>query len=84
MEEYKTRVRKVKSLLSGKTVTLEKELKREMQGASSALNFELAAEIRDSLAAIGKLNVEQRIIDFDRESRDYMGSAHSGKTHPGP
>jgi len=78
LEDYKSRVRKIKSLLSGKTVTLEKDLKKEMLDASSELDFERAAEIRDSMEAISKLNVEQRIIDFDSKSRDYIGSVFSG------
>ena len=80
-EEYKGRVRKIKSLLSGKSVTLEKDLRKEMLEASSSLDFEKAAEIRDSLEAINKLNVEQRIIDFDSKSRDYIGAAFSGNDY---
>ena len=80
-EEYVSRVRKIKSLLSGKTVLLEKELRREMLKASEILDFEKAAEIRDSLEAIGKLNIEQRIIDFDSQSRDYIGIAFSGSDY---
>jgi excinuclease ABC subunit C len=77
-EDYRARVRKIKSLLSGKTVTLEKELKKEMLDASNSLEFEKAAEIRDSLEAISRLNVQQSIIDFDSKSRDYIGTAYSG------
>ncbi|MBB6482311.1 excinuclease ABC subunit UvrC [Spirochaeta isovalerica] len=81
LEEYKSRVRKVRSLLSGKTVMLEKELKKEMGDASAELNFEKAAEIRDVLLAIEKLNMEQRIVDFDERSRDYIGTAYSGNDY---
>ena len=80
-EDYKSRVRKIKSLLSGKTVTLEKDLKKEMLEASAELDFEKAAVVRDSLEAISKLNVEQRIVDFDSKSRDYIGSASSGNDY---
>jgi excinuclease ABC subunit C len=81
LEDYKARVRKVRSLLSGKTVMLEKEMKKEMADASSELNFEKAAEIRDGLIAIEKLNMEQRIVDFDERSRDYIGMAYSGQDY---
>ncbi|MCP4176779.1 MAG: excinuclease ABC subunit UvrC, partial [bacterium] len=80
-EDYKTRVRKVKSLLSGKVISLIKDLKKEMQVFSENLNFEEAAEIRDAIEAINNLNIEQRIIDFDKESRDYIGVAFSGKDY---
>lgn len=80
-EEYKSRVRKVKSLLSGKTVMLEKELKKEMMDASSQLDFEKAADLRDTLQAIEMLNMEQKIIDFDSLSRDYIGASYSGQDY---
>ncbi|MBI9099612.1 MAG: excinuclease ABC subunit UvrC [Spirochaetaceae bacterium] len=79
LDEYKVRLRKIKSLLSGKTLMLEKDLKKEMLEASAELDFEKAAEIRDSIEAISKLNVEQRIVDFDSKSRDYIGTAYSGQ-----
>jgi len=81
LDDYKSRVRKVRSLLSGKTVMLEKELKKEMGDASAELNFEKAAELRDVLIAIEKLNMEQRIVDFDERSRDYIGTAFSGNDY---
>ncbi len=80
-EQYNARVRKIKSLLSGKSVMLEKELKKEMLEASAQLDFEKAAELRDSIVAISRLNVEQRIVDFDSKSRDYIGFAYSGKDY---
>lgn len=77
--EYKARIRKIKSLLSGKTATLEKDLKKEMLEVSAKLDFEKAAEIRDSIKAICSLNVQQVIVDFDSKSRDYIGFAYSGR-----
>lgn len=78
-DEYGKTVRKVRSLLSGRTAGLRKELEREMQAASAALAFEKAAELRDGLAALDVLDAEPTVMDFREESRDYVGRAISGR-----
>ena len=77
-EEYRKSINKAKSLLSGKTVGLEKELMKEMKAASEALEFERAAEIRDNMHNLQKLQTEQKVEDFQQESRDYIGADVSG------
>ena len=77
-EDYRRNIQKVKNLLSGKTVGLEKDLLREMKEASEALNFETAAEIRDNLLSLRKLQIEQKVEDFQQESRDYIGVDAAG------
>ena len=77
-EEYRKNINRAKNLLSGKTVGLEKELMKEMKAASEALEFEKAAEIRDNMLSLQKLQTEQKVEDFQQESRDYIGSDVSG------
>ncbi len=77
-EEYRSLVSKARSILSGKTSGLEKELLKEIKTLSEALEFEKAAEIRDLLLAIQKLQTEQKVEDFEQESRDYIGVDSSG------
>ncbi len=77
-EEYRKSINKAKNLLSGKTVGLEKELMKEMKAASEALEFERAAEIRDNMLSLQKLQTEQKVEDFQQESRDYIGADVSG------
>ena len=72
-EEYLHRIDQIKQLLSGKTEKLLTELKEAMAGASRRLEFERAAEYRDAVEAIEAMDLEQRIVDFDPDVRDYVG-----------
>lgn len=71
-EQYGDQVTRIKRLLSGKTVWLEKELQSSMKEAASALRFEEAARLRDSLRAVQGLSFEQQVNDFDGSGRDYI------------
>ncbi len=71
-EEYRKQVLKVKNLLSGKTVTLEKELTSQMRQASTDLRFEAAADLRDTLKAIQELSDDRSVLDLNPEQRDYV------------
>lgn len=73
--EYMARIDRIRALLSGRTDDLKRELAARMQEASARLEFEAAAELRDSLQAITEIEEEQRIVDFDPEVRDYIGYA---------
>ncbi|MFO8043509.1 MAG: excinuclease ABC subunit UvrC [Alkalispirochaeta sp.] len=73
--EYMARIDKIKALLSGKTDDLRRELREQMERAAAELRFEDAAELRNALNGIEQVEVEQRIVDFDPEVRDYIGYA---------
>ena len=77
-EEYRTLVSKARSILTGRTAGLEKELLKEIKALSESLDFERAAEIRDLLLAMQALQTEQKVEDFEQESRDYIGMDASG------
>lgn len=77
-EDYRKNINRAKNLLAGKTAGLEKDLLKEIRAASDALEFEKAAEIRDILLSIQKLQMEQKVEDFQEESRDYIGVDASG------
>jgi excinuclease ABC subunit C len=72
-EEYAERVEKVRLLLSGKTESLVRELRQKMSQAAKAMEYETAATLRDQIAAIEELSAEQKVVDFQDESRDYVG-----------
>lgn len=74
-EEYMHRVDSVRALLEGKTEPLRRELTEKMHRAGEALQYEKAAEYRDALESLGQIDVEQRVVDFDPEVRDYIGYA---------
>lgn len=77
-EEYRSLVNKARSILTGRTAGLEKELLKEIKALSEALEFEKAAELRDLILAMQKLQTEQKVEDFEQESRDYIGVDSSG------
>ncbi len=71
-EDYAKHIRKIASLLSGKTVMLVQELERDMKAASEELKFEEAARIRDLIRSVELLQADQAVVDFDRQIRDYL------------
>jgi excinuclease ABC subunit C len=54
-DEYRKQIRKLRLVLEGKKRRLIRELEKEMQEASTALQFEKAARIRDDIQALQKL-----------------------------
>jgi excinuclease ABC subunit C len=54
-EDYRKQIRKLRMVMEGKKDRLLREMEREMQEASTALNFEKAARLRDDIAALQKL-----------------------------
>jgi len=77
-KEYANYVRKVKTFLSGNIKNLIAELKKQMADYSKVLDFEKAAEVRDFINAATDLVTEQKVQDFDLESRDYIASETDG------
>jgi excinuclease ABC subunit C len=63
-EEYRRQIRALRLVLEGKKARLLRELEERMQAASAATNFELAARIRDEMAALQKLELRG---DVDRD-----------------
>jgi len=77
-EDYALIVEKVAALLSGKVDELVASLKKEMEEAASALQFEKAAKLRDSVKTIEAFHGESGIIDFAQGDRDYIAWAFDG------
>ena len=74
-DEYAKIVDGVRKLLSGRTEELLRDLREKMKAASAAQEFERAAKLRDQLQAIEELSVEQRVMEFSEEDRDYIALA---------
>ncbi|MFO0851162.1 MAG: excinuclease ABC subunit UvrC [Gemmataceae bacterium] len=56
-EEYRRQVRKLILVLEGKKARLVREMDAQMREASTAMQFEKAARIRDEIAALEKLEL---------------------------
>ncbi len=65
-EEYRRVFYSICSFLSGNHKELLADLESKMQEASKQLQFERAAELRDEIAAINRLDEKQKIVNSDK------------------
>lgn len=75
-EDYMVLIKDVIMLLSGKHDELLDELKKRMQEAALNLNFERAAELRDQINSIQKIQEKQKIISSALSDEDVVAFAH--------
>lgn len=73
MQEYRESIESAIAIFEGKTSVLTKRLTAEMEEASAKLQFELAAEKRDRLRAIGHLAEKQFVIAGSMADLDAVG-----------
>ena len=73
-EDYMHFVKDAEKFLEGRTAQIEREISNRMDEAAEALNFELAARLRDILAAIRKVTAKQKIVT-DSGDVDAIGLA---------
>lgn len=67
---YQDTISKVERLLNGQTDVLLRELKEEMEIASSALAFEEAAQLRDGILAIQRYSQRMKMVTSKKVDRD--------------
>ncbi|MBE8949935.1 MAG: excinuclease ABC subunit UvrC [Quinella sp. 3Q1] len=79
-EDYLQIVKAAEKFLEGRTAQIERTLAAQMNEAAQTLNFELAARLRDILAAIRKVTEKQKIVS-DTGDADAIGLARlNGET----
>ena len=76
-EDYQRDVRHTQMFLEGKAQPLMRELERDMESASAAQNFELAAEFRDQIAALRQIQAQQ-VIESGSANIDVIEAAVEG------
>ena len=67
----------IEYIKSGSTTSIN-NLKKSMEIASDALNFELAAKLRDRIKAIEKATYTQKVVDINAKNTDVIGVASNG------
>jgi len=73
VEDYRAFVQRVQKLLAGETDSLIVDLTAQMHEAARALQFEQAAQIRNTIKAIENLTGEDSsVVDLNPEDRDYI------------
>ncbi|MDP2039464.1 MAG: excinuclease ABC subunit UvrC, partial [Ignavibacteria bacterium] len=78
-ERYNSMVNQAVKVFRGKTEELLDELKKQMAEASSNLEFEKAAELRDRLEQLQLYTSKQKVVSTDLEDRDIISAAFEGK-----
>ncbi|MGE5404525.1 MAG: excinuclease ABC subunit UvrC [Candidatus Saccharibacteria bacterium] len=70
--DYLSMVGQVVSFMEGNTRELVMEMEKEMRKASENLEFELAARLRDSLAAIKRVSEQQKVVSATQLENDLV------------
>jgi excinuclease ABC subunit C len=69
-EEYRGAIEQVCNFLEGRTDTILRAIRQQMEGAAEDLNFERAAYLRDRIVAIEKITERQQVlrtVDTDQD-----------------
>lgn len=74
-EEYKRQINQIIMLLEGKTDKILKELDEEMKIASSKMEYEKAAFLRDKKIAIEAISQKQKVSNISENNIDVIGIA---------
>lgn len=74
-QEYNNIVKGIIMVLDGKQEEMVSELEQKMQKAAEGLDFERAAEIRDSIASLRKIGERQKMISSSLVDQDIIAMA---------
>ena len=69
-EDYRARIKAAERVLDGNVTEAKEQLRRDMEYAAELMEFERAAAIRDSIAALDKLSEKQKVVADGRVNRD--------------
>ena len=72
-EEYRKQIDEIMDLLEGKTDKILKDLEIKMKEASSKLDFEQAAYLRDRRQAIERVSEKQKVSNISENNIDVIG-----------
>jgi excinuclease ABC subunit C len=68
--DYRAKIQEIIKCFSGNATAVLKRLKKEMDAASDALNFEKAAECRDQIAGLSRLMRQRQKLNTVLKGRD--------------
>ncbi len=77
-KEYEETIQQAVEYIKSGSATSVENLTKSMEIASEALNFELAAKLRDRIKAIEKANDKQKVVDINAKNTDVIGTAQNG------
>ncbi len=73
--DYRAMIDEIVDVLSGHTSGVKRAVRERMEAASSGLDFERAAELRDVLSGLETLERRRTAVDFRGGDRDVLGVA---------
>lgn len=76
---YNENVKDAISFLKGSNNSILNELNRKMQHFSDNLEFEKAADIRDKIKAINKIQEKQKVVSLNSKEQDVIGVVQNEK-----
>jgi len=76
-EEYRKQIDEIIDFLDGKQEKVIKEIEKQMKEASSKLDFEQAAYLRDKKLAIERISEKQKVSNISENNIDVIGTAKS-------
>jgi excinuclease ABC subunit C len=76
-EEYNGMIKDICTFLSGKHADLILELEQKMNEASENLEYEKAADYRDKINSIKKIQETQKVLSSNMEDEDVIGFART-------
>jgi len=72
-EDYRKLIDQIIMLLDGKTESIIKMSKKEMEEYSHNMEFEKAAQVRDRIQAIERITEKQKVANFSENNIDVIG-----------
>ena len=69
-EDYRARIKAAERVLDGNVTEAKEQLRLDMEYAAELMEFERAAAIRDSIAALDKLSEKQKVVADGKVNRD--------------
>jgi excinuclease ABC subunit C len=78
-DEYRTMIEEVLYFLDGKTHEVVRRVRERMDDASANLDFERAAELRDALIHLEKMEEPTIVLEVEGGDRDVIGYARDGE-----
>ncbi|WP_258535513.1 GIY-YIG nuclease family protein [Bacillus sp. 03113] len=72
IEQYHHIINRIIALLEGTDTSILEELKQKMVDASSNVDFEKAAKVRDCIDAINSLLKKEKVIEFTKENKNII------------
>ena len=76
-EDYRKQIDEIIDILDGKIDKVLKELEKQMLEEANKMNFEKAANIRDRMISIQRVNEKQKVSNITENNIDVIGIAKS-------